>query len=63
MKGIYPVFTDINKQKLDRYLEFSEQFENVTLVGRLAENRYYDMDDIVARALQVFEDKFLMPGK
>jgi UDP-galactopyranose mutase len=32
-------------------------------VGRLAENRYYDMDDIVARALQVFEDKFLMPGK
>lgn len=54
----YPVFTDKNKQKLDRYLEFSEQFENVTLVGRLAENRYYDMDDIVARALQVFDDKF-----
>jgi UDP-galactopyranose mutase len=48
---------------IDRYLEFSEQFENITLVGRLAENRYYDMDDIVARALQVFEDKFLMPGK
>jgi UDP-galactopyranose mutase len=32
-------------------LNFSEKFEHVTLVGRLAENRYYDMDDIVARAL------------
>ena len=54
----YPIFTDENKQKLDRYLSFAEQFENITLVGRLAENRYYDMDDIVARALQVFEKKF-----
>jgi len=54
----YPVFTDENKQILDRYLAFAEQFENITLVGRLAENRYYDMDDIVARALQVFDDKF-----
>lgn len=54
----YPIFTDENKQKLDRYLSFAEQFGNITLVGRLAENRYYDMDDIIARALQVFDDKF-----
>ncbi|WP_428355695.1 UDP-galactopyranose mutase [Methyloprofundus sp.] len=52
----YPIFTDENKQKLDRYLDFAKQFENITLVGRLAENRYYDMDDIVARALQVFDE-------
>jgi UDP-galactopyranose mutase len=54
----YPVFTPENKEKLDRYLSFSKQFKNITLVGRLAENRYYDMDDIVARALQVYTDKF-----
>ena len=54
----YPVFTEENKAILDRYLNFSEKFEHVTLVGRLAENRYYDMDDIVARALAVFADKF-----
>lgn len=54
----YPIFTDENKAKLDCYLSFAEQFKNITLVGRLAENRYYDMDDIVARALQVFDDKF-----
>lgn len=52
----YPIFTEKNKQKLDRYLSFAEQFNNITLVGRLAENRYYDMDDIVAKALQVFDD-------
>lgn len=52
----YPIFTDENKQKLDRYQAFAEKFENIRLVGRLAENRYYDMDDIVARALQVFDE-------
>jgi len=54
----YPIFTDENKAILNRYIAFAEKFERVTLVGRLAENRYYDMDDIVARALQVFDDKF-----
>ncbi|MCF7971773.1 MAG: UDP-galactopyranose mutase [Methylococcaceae bacterium] len=54
----YPIFTEENKAILDRYLAFAEKFERVTLVGRLAENRYYDMDDIVARALAVFADKF-----
>ncbi len=54
----YPVFTDENKQVFDRYVEFSKQFERLTLVGRLAENRYYDMDDMVARALDVFANKF-----
>ena len=54
----YPVFTEENKVILDHYVDFSKNFPNITLVGRLAENRYYDMDDIVARALQVFADQF-----
>ncbi len=54
----YPVFTPENKEKLDNYLSFANDFKNITLVGRLAENKYYDMDDIVARALQVYQDKF-----
>ena len=54
----YPVFTEENKVILDRYVDFSKNFPNITLVGRLAENRYYDMDDIVARALQVYADQF-----
>jgi UDP-galactopyranose mutase len=54
----YPIFTEENKTILDQYIDFSKGFKNITLVGRLAENRYYDMDDIVARALQVYTDKF-----
>ncbi len=54
----YPIFTDENKAILDRYIDYSKNFPNITLVGRLAENRYYDMDDIVARALQVYTDQF-----
>jgi len=54
----YPIFTEENKLILERYLAFAQQFKNITLVGRLAENRYYDMDDMVARALQVFEQRF-----
>lgn len=54
----YPVFTEENKIILDRYLAFAEQFKNITLVGRLAENKYYDMDDIVARALDVYTSHF-----
>ncbi len=54
----YPIFTAENKDKQDKYTAFAEQFENITLVGRLAENKYYDMDDIVERALHVFTEKF-----
>lgn len=50
----YPIFTQANGQKFAQYQEFAQQFKNITLVGRLAENRYYDMDDMVARALEVF---------
>ncbi len=51
----YPVFTDINQEKYSRYFEHSKEFKNLILVGRLAEYKYYDMDDIVKRALDVFE--------
>lgn len=53
----YPIFTEANAQQYQQYLHFAQSFSNITLVGRLAENRYYDMDDMVARALQVFNDK------
>lgn len=51
----YPVFTGQNQIKYNNYLEYSKEFKNLVLVGRLAEYKYYDMDDIVERALEVFE--------
>ncbi|MFV9510453.1 UDP-galactopyranose mutase [Tepidibacillus sp. LV47] len=50
----YPVFTDEEKEKYDRYKEYAANFKNIILLGRLAEYRYYDMDDIVERALEVY---------
>ena len=54
----YPIFKDDNIAKYEEYKQFSQKFSNITLVGRLAEYRYYDMDDIIARALEVFDQKF-----
>lgn len=51
----YPVFTDQEREKYDRYLDYAKKVKNLVLVGRLAEYKYYDMDDIVKRALDTFE--------
>jgi UDP-galactopyranose mutase len=40
-----------------KYREEADKFKNLLLVGRLAEYRYYDMDDVVKRALDVFEER------
>jgi UDP-galactopyranose mutase len=50
----YPIFTDECREKYLRYVERSKDVENLLLVGRLAEYKYYDMDDMVGRALEVF---------
>lgn len=54
----YPVFNDQNTELFNQYRALSEKFSNIALVGRLAEYRYYDMDDIVTRALQIYKDRF-----
>ena len=53
----YPVFTKENQELYNKYKEEADKFENLILVGRLAEYRYYDMDDVVKRALEVFEER------
>ncbi len=52
----YPVFTPENRQKYNQYRELLTDFEQIVPVGRLADYRYYDMDDIVKKALEVFEN-------
>ena len=51
----YPLFTFEGQKRYSRYAEAAKDIRNLVLVGRLAEYRYYDMDDIIARALEVFE--------
>ena len=51
----YPVFTAENQKKYAAYKDLAARIPNLHLLGRLAEYRYYDMDAIVARALEMYE--------
>lgn len=51
----YPILKKDNLEIFYKYYEMAERFENLFVVGRLAEYKYYDMDDVVKKALEVFE--------
>lgn len=51
----YPIFTTENQTLYEKYVEAAKTFENLYLLGRLAEYKYYNMDAIIYRALQQFE--------
>ena len=53
----YPVFTPENREMYNKYRELVSEFKNIIAVGRLADYRYYDMDDIVEKALKVFREE------
>jgi UDP-galactopyranose mutase len=48
----YPVFNDENNERYQRYFDLSQNISKLMLVGRLAEFKYYDMDDVIERALE-----------
>lgn len=45
------------KELAQKYRDEAEKEQNVVFLGRLAEYKYYDMDDVVRRALDVFKEK------
>ncbi|GGW63443.1 UDP-galactopyranose mutase [Alishewanella tabrizica] len=52
----YPVFTGDNQQRFEKYKALSAQYPQLTPLGRLAEYKYFNMDDAVANALQSFTE-------
>ncbi len=52
----YPIFTDEAKAAYEKYAAEVTKYPQITPVGRLAEYKYYDMDDMVKRALEIFEE-------
>ena len=54
----YPVFDSENKLRYEMYATAASQVKNLILLGRLAEYKYYNMDNIVEHALNLFEEKF-----
>ena len=54
----YPIATERNNALADRYRALAAALApDVTFIGRLAEYRYYDMDDAIAAALARYEEQ------
>ena len=51
----YPFPSAESKALADQYREEASREKNVIFIGRLAEYKYYDMDDVVRKALDCFE--------
>ena len=49
----YPILTDESKIIYEKYNTYSKQFENLHFVGRLADFKYYNMDQVIEKALEV----------
>ena len=48
----YPINDERNMELYRKYLELAKDYPNIIFGGRLGEYRYYDMDDVIAAALE-----------
>ena len=51
----YPIPNEANRELYQQYKKQAQKLKNVIFCGRLAEYQYYNMDQVVARALHIFE--------
>lgn len=50
----YPILTADNLQLYSNYIEKLKNIKNIFLLGRLAEYKYYNMDEVIKAALRLF---------
>ena len=55
MEPYYPVNDEKNNELYQAYRELAEKEENVVFGGRLGSYKYYDMDKVIAAALEQLE--------
>ena len=51
----YPIPNTENEVLYKKYRDLSETLKNVTFIGRLAQYRYYNMDQVIAAAISSVE--------
>jgi UDP-galactopyranose mutase len=51
----YPIPNEDNKKQYSLYKNESKKIESVLFCGRLAEYQYYNMDQVVANTLNIFD--------
>lgn len=54
----YIVDTEENQKVINKYKKEASKNKNLVLAGRLAECKYYDMDQAVKRGLEIIKNKF-----
>lgn len=59
----YPIPRADNQHLYNKYRELAEAESNVIFVGRLAEYKYYNIDQVVARTLKIAERRVGVPTK
>ena len=52
----YPIHKPANMVILERYKKEADKLDNVVFLGRLAEYKYYNMDEVVEKALALAEN-------
>lgn len=60
MEKYYTVNDARNNQLAERYRELAKREQNVIFGGRLAEYKYYDMDDVIKSAMNAAERELHM---
>ena len=56
MEKYYTVNDEKNNQLAEKYRNLAKNEKNVIFGGRLAEYKYYDMDDVIKRAMEVYKN-------
>ena len=54
----YPILTEDNVKLYNKYINIIKEINNIFIIGRLAEYKYYNMDEVVLKALELFEKGF-----
>ena len=52
----YPVPNDKNQELYQSYQKLAEKEKNVVFIGRLASYKYFNMDQAIKNALEIFEE-------
>ena len=56
MEPYYPVLTEKSQRIYSKYLEKASNIKNLFLAGRLADFKYYNMDQALERALNICKE-------
>jgi len=52
---LYPIINKINNDLYQKYKQDAEKLNNIHFIGRLANYKYLNMEEVVRNALELFE--------